>query len=56
MTHNYQHKKYVPEPRNPDHVRQSDINIMKLPVYVPEKNDPVRPGADDHFKYASKQQ
>jgi hypothetical protein len=53
MSHNYQHKKYEPTPRNPALVQKSDINIMALPVYAPPKNEPARAGADDHLKYRS---
>lgn len=48
-----QHQNYVHPPRNPALVQKSDINIMALPVYVPPKHEPVRPGADDHLKYGS---
>ena len=30
------------------------ISFKSLPVYQPERHDPVRPGADDHLRYKSR--
>jgi hypothetical protein len=50
----YTQKNWKPEVKHPDAAPPNGINVFALPVYVPPKNDPVRPGADDHLKIQSK--
>jgi len=39
--------------RTPDMATPPGINIKTQPVYVPEKRESMRRGADDHLKYKS---
>ena len=44
---------YVPVERDPDLVPAPALSVWQQPVYVAEKVQPMRPGADDHLKFKS---
>ena len=44
---------YVPVERDPNLVPAPALSVWKQPVYVAEKVQPMRPGADDHLKFKS---
>mgnify|MGYP003675215428 FL=1 len=44
---------YVPIERDPSLVPAPAMSVWKQPVYVAEKVQPMRPGADDHLKFKS---
>ena len=44
---------YVPVERDPSLVPAPAMSVWKQPVYVAEKVQPMRPGADDHLKFKS---
>ena len=44
---------YVPTERDPSLVPAPAMSVWKQPVYVAEKVQPMRPGADDHLKFKS---
>ena len=44
---------YVPVERDPNLVPAPALSVWQQPVYVVEKVQPMRPGADDHLKFKS---
>ena len=44
---------YVPTERDPSLVPAPALSVWQQPVYVAEKVQPMRPGADDHLKFTS---
>lgn len=44
---------YVPVERDPNLVPAPAMSVWKQPVYVAEKVQPMRPGAEDHLKFKS---
>lgn len=45
---------FVPSKKDPNAVPPPSLSIWEQPIYVPTKNEYVRPGADDHLKFKSK--
>ena len=44
---------YVPIERDSSLVPAPALSVWQQPVYVAEKVQPMRPGADDHLKFKS---
>ena len=44
---------FVPTAKDPNAVPAPAMSVWKQPVYVVEKVQPMRPGADDHLKFKS---
>ena len=57
-TGNKAHKKertgYVPSVRDPDAVPPNTMSVWERAPYVPERVEPARRGADNHFQYKSR--
>ena len=45
---------YVPMQKDPDAVPPPQMNLWKRDKYVPERVEPARRGADNHFQYKSR--
>lgn len=45
---------YVPMEKDPNAVPPNTMSVWKQPVYVPEKNEPARRGADDFLRVQSR--
>lgn len=45
---------FIPMPRDPNTALPPTINIWAQPVYVPPKQDYVRPGAEDFLRCKSR--
>lgn len=45
---------FKPSKKEPDAVQPQQINIWQQPVYKPEPQGYVRPGANDHLRYKSR--
>ena len=52
--HAKERKGFVPSVKNPDAVPPPTISLWEQPVYVAEKVQPMRPGANDHLKLKSR--
>ena len=44
---------FIPSAKDANAVPAPAMNLWEYPVYVPPKNEYVRPGADDHLKFKS---
>ena len=45
---------FIPSNKDPEAVQAQQINIWKQPVYKPDKNEYVRPGANDFLAIKSR--
>ena len=52
--HAKERKGFVPSVKDPDAVPPPTMSLWEQPVYVAEKVQPMRPGADDHLKLKSR--
>ena len=51
--HAKERRGFKPTVKDPDLVPAPALSVWQQPVYVAEKVQPMRPGADDHLKFKS---